>query len=293
MRNRRIVKSIDINSTPIALDLKIYGQNLILGTRQGVFEASINFLNEETSLKRKLSRVFDSKCTHLSAKAGEVFISSVDGLFRSTYWSDKNRLTVEKKSLESTSLKTNWHAYNLVNFKDSTKFRFYCNRTEKVVGESLFAQDEGEATMMRINEFGFKQFVSDSYFSNTINLDDILFVFNSNTNVFVVFKNGTFKNYGISLGNNDEKDFQAIAHEYSLPALNVAELGKPLNALTVPTGTLVEFFDRVILAKKGLHIIENQAVSSMRTYPNSVRYRNIITTFKEDSLTITALNPFY
>jgi hypothetical protein len=279
-------------SSPV-LDLKIYGQKLILATRHGVYEAAIDFSSEETtSLKTGLEKVFDSKSTHLSTKAGEVFISSVDGLFRASYWNKENRLEVDQKPIESLSLRTNWRLYDLVNFEAPTKFRFYYNQTEQVTGDTPFAQDEGEATMKRIKDFGFKQFSSDSLFSKNFDLNDIYFVFNSNSYVFVIFKNGTFRNYGINFENYEEKNLTTVSQGYSLPELNISELGRPLNALTVPTGTLIEFFDRIILAKKGLHEIESQPVSSMRTYPNSFWYKNIITTFKENCLTITALNPF-
>lgn len=68
---------------------------------------------------------------------------------------------------------------------------------------------------------------------------------------------------------------------------------KPLVSVVVPAGCVIEFFDSVSLFHSGKEIVlEKEPTFRVRSFMNSIRYRNLVATTKMNSMTIHSLEPF-
>lgn len=67
----------------------------------------------------------------------------------------------------------------------------------------------------------------------------------------------------------------------------------PISASVVPGGCVLEFFDSVVIVQGGEVLdLEQESVYGVRTYMNSLRYRNLISITKKNSLTVHSVDPF-
>lgn len=68
---------------------------------------------------------------------------------------------------------------------------------------------------------------------------------------------------------------------------------KPVSASVVPAGCVMEFFDSVSLFKGGREVVlEKEPTFRVRSFMNSIRYRNLVAATKMNSITIHSLEPF-
>jgi len=75
---------------------------------------------------------------------------------------------------------------------------------------------------------------------------------------------------------------------------DISNLGHPLSAHALNTGgTLYEFFEQVIMLKKGkMEVIPNSECRQIRTFASSKWFKNILMTLAEEALEIHSVHPY-
>lgn len=67
--------------------------------------------------------------------------------------------------------------------------------------------------------------------------------------------------------------------------------GKVIFAFSIPKGSVMEFFDKVLLLKDSYsYIIEDEPVIRTRSFMSSIRYQDILSETKEKMITLHALD---
>ena len=90
-------------------------------------------------------------------------------------------------------------------------------------------------------------------------------------------------------------DGLADAYYISSRSTNFAKIGKeiidkPLSSCIVPSGCVLEFFDKVVLVQDS-HCLSlvNHTVNSVRSYTSSTNYRNIVSIVDDEKVTFCSI----
>jgi len=108
-------------------------------------------------------------------------------------------------------------------------------------------------------------------------------------------KNGTLKVYALKNSQYSEIDGWG---EIELPKYSrtgnkesLIDYGKVISAFSIPKGSVMEFFDKVLLLKDGhSYVIEDEPVIRTRSFMSSNRYQDILSVTKEEMITLHALD---
>jgi len=285
-----------IGKTPV-FDFRIYGMRMFLGNRDGLYESgfSING-NDEIRLNEGLDKVIDSRVTNITAKAGSLMLSSnSDGLFHGQLWSINERLNVKPKAVQEHSIRTGWSGYDLINYTAQNSFDYLKNSYERNSERKfLYSADDEDSQKIWIDKVGDESVPMSEIFENTgIELNDIIYSFNTSKSFFMFLKNGSFIHSYLNKNYKNEGDIKLRSKIHDLPKNKERNtVNKPISTKIVPNGCVVEYFDKVILIQNSKKILlENKGITSIKTYPSSIRYRNLITMFDGENLSIYSLFP--
>lgn len=270
-----------------SLDFIIYAERAYLANRDGLFECQLSIDGENVLvLSDGFQRVFDSKSINLNPRAGKVLVSTKsDGLFVGSIEDRNELIRITENQIASSSLRTGWAEYNFVNYDSTIGGNFFKNETEEYTNEALnFNIEDGSRQNKKIKEIGTEQISLSDMFSNRKNNEKIIFSFNSLTNSFNISESGTILIN--SFGNND--NYRVL----NKVKFDLANLGYPLSAYTVPNGTVYEFFEKVILVRNGhMNTISEIECKQIRTFASSKWYQNIIMALSDDFLEIHSIPP--
>ncbi|MEX2363047.1 MAG: hypothetical protein WD597_05465, partial [Balneolaceae bacterium] len=255
---------------------------------------------KEVVLNEKIHRVFDSRITSISPNYGTLMLSSnVDGLFHGSFKGVNERIEVRKNAVVPISVRTSWTGYNVVNYLDQNQFDYLEN--EYVLEEKrkkLYSKDdEGSKKQVKFTKIASNTLSMDDVINKTkIEDEEILFAFNSSQACFFIMSNGDLINSNwISSSKNSANSNRLSSRIYNIGKVIKGRNKKydhPLSSHFIPKGCVIEFFDRIILVQNSkLNTLENKAVTSIRTYPASIRYRNLVTLFDGSSVDIHAIYP--
>lgn len=289
-----------VPSMPV-LDMRLYAMRMYLGTKQGLYEVNLNSDDRYNLKPSQPQRRFDGKVTCLNAKSGEVVISSnSNGLFHGSFLNAKGILKVNEKPVSQKSIRTGWSSYDIINYEEQNNFEYFVNKTENLNQKPTFSKfDESrQGERQRISEFGVSKFgLSALLEKSDILQDEISYCFNSSSSGFFFMKDGRFVN--INLNKDKEKEgtdgiyFKARTHLLPNFQDNNHKSVRPISTSIVPKGCVVEYYDKVVLYQnQKAKLIESSPSINVRTYPTSLRYRNIITVTKEDEVSIHSIFPF-
>jgi hypothetical protein len=285
-----------IGSVPTmpVLDLKMYAMRLYLGTKDGLYEINLNSDDRYNLKPTKPKKRFDAKVTCLNAKCGEIIISSnSDGLFHGTFLNEKNILKVNHKQVSQKSIRTSWSGYDIINYGEQSNFDYFINKTAKVEKKPGYSKFDESIEKQRILEFGVSKFaMSDLLQSSDINYKDISYCFNSSSSGFFFMNDGRFININL---NKDKDNIHFTSRNHLLPDISIGnELPqRPISGSIVPKGCVVEYYNKVVLYHNSqAKLIEDVPSINVRSYPSSLRYRNIITITKEKEISIHSIYPF-
>lgn len=286
-----------ISSVPTmpVLDMRLYAMRLYLGTKKGLYEISLNSDDKYHLKPTKPEERFGAKVTNINAKSGEIIISSnSDGLFHGTFLNDKNKLKVIEKPVAKKSLRTGWSGYDIVNYEEQNNFNYFINETEQLDNKPKFSNFDEYSERKRISEFGVSNFELSSLLGKSkINQEDIKYCFNSSSSGFFFMKDGSFVN--INLNKENKEDLYFTSRNHLLPNIESKhrKILKPISSSIVPKGCVIEYFDKIVLYQNSkAKVIETDPSINMRSYPSSIRYRNIITVTKEKEISIHSIFPF-
>ncbi len=287
-------KIIGAVPTMPVLDLKMYAMRLYLGTKEGLYEINLNSDDRYNLAPTKPKKRFDAKVTCLNAKSGEIIISSnSEGLFHGTFLNEKNVLQVNHKPVSQKSIRTSWSGYDIINYGEQSSFDYFINKTDKAEKKLGYSRFDESIEKQRILEFGVSKFaMADLLESSNINHKDVSYCFNSSLSGFFFMNDGRFININL---NKDRENIHFTSRNHELPVINNGlELPqRPISACIVPKGCVVEYYDKVVLYHNSkAKLIENAPSINIRSYPSSLRYRNIITITKEKEVSIHSIYPF-
>lgn len=277
----------------IPLDMRIYGMRMYLGCRDGLYEIMI----EEGCRKKKLQRCFDSKVTCVNAKYGELVVSAdTEGLYATRIDMERSTKTriAEKNAIENRSLRTIWSDTNIFNYYGKEEFSYISNDYQTIPPKKDRYWEHRETK--RITRFAVsKQSMESVIEKSGLKKEDIGYCFNSSNNAYVFLKNGKLRVYSIK-----DKQYEKINGwgEIELPRYsrkgveeNLIDFGKVISAFSIPKGSVMEFFDKVLLLKDGhSYIIEEEPSIRPRSFMSSIRYQDILSVTKENMVTLHAID---
>lgn len=284
----------EVPSMPV-LDMRLYAMRMYLGCKEGLYEINLNPQDNYHLKPNKPELRFDAKITHLSAKSGEVIISAnSEGLFHGSFLNEKNKLKVIPIPVAKKSIRTGWSSYDVINYEEHNNFEYFVNDTARIDNNLIYSRFDEQTERRRITEFGISKYgMSELMAHSNVKVEDISYCFNSSTSGFFFTKDGQFVN--INLNKENKQDYYFTSRNHILPNLEKKKklLIRPVSSSIVPKGCVIEYFDKVVLYQNGkAKIIENSPSINVRSYPNSIRYRNLISITKDEEISIHSIYPF-
>ena len=283
-----------IPSMPV-LDMRMYAMRMYLGCKEGLYEINLNPQDNYYIKPSKPVLCFDSKVTHLNAKSGEVVISAnSEGLFHGSFLNSKNKLKVVDKPVAKKSIRTGWSNYDVINYEEHNSFEYFVNETTNIDNKPKYSKFDEQVERRRITEFGRSTFgMAQLMEYSNLKVEDVSYCFNSSTSGFFFTKDGQFIN--ININKENKQDLYFTSRNHQLPNLEnqKKQFTRPMSSSIVPKGCVIEYFDKVVLYHNGkAKIIETNASINVRTYPSSIRYKNLITITKDEEVSIHSIYPF-
>lgn len=291
----------EIPSMPV-LDMKLYAMKLFVGSKKGLYQINLNSDDRYHFNPSKSQRIFDAKVTCLNAKSGKVVISSnTDGLFHGDIFATSEVAKVNDRAVASKSLRTGWSYYDVINYEENNNLHYYVNKVQAVSSKLRYSKFDEASERKTITEFGVVQYELSRLLERTgILPDEINYCFNSSSSCFFLLKDGRFVTANLRKEeersvNQENKEVYLSSTVFELPRNNEDKLisKRPISSSIVPKGCVIEYFDKVVLYQNGkAKLIETEPTISVRTYPSSLRYRNLITITKMEEVTIHSIFPF-
>lgn len=287
----------DIPSMPV-LDMKLYAMKMFLGCKEGLYEINLNPRDKYYLNPSKPEKRFDAKVTHLNAKSGEIIISAnSEGLYHGSFLNEKYQLKVNNNPVAKKSLRTGWSNYDVINYEEQNNFEYFKNETSEIENKpTTYSKFDEHSERLRITEFGKSKFgLSQLLEHSDLKHENISYCFNSSTSGFFFTKDGKFLNINLNKEKKDDLYFTSRSH--ILPNLSIESslktFKRPISTSIVPKGCVVEYFDKVVLYQNSkAKIIEKSPSINVRTYPSSIRYKNLISVTKDSEVTIHSIYPF-
>ena len=286
------VKKIDTFSSPV-LDMRMYAMNLYLGCENGLYESPLNVGNDNYSIyPSRLNKKFDAKVSGLNAGYGNVIVSSGrDGLFNAPLDKNLKTITVYNRPDSPVSYRTGWSSSNILNYDGDDSFEYLENETKKLDKTIGYSKFDGKGSKEVITKIGSKKFGMDEMLKKRhIETPQILYTFNSSQASFFCTKDSIYVlNFK---SDKDENRYLSSKMKYLFVG-HKKKFQKPISASVVPAGCVIEFFDSVSLFHSGKEIVlEKEPTFRVRSFMNSIRYRNLVAATKMNDITIHSLEPF-
>lgn len=303
-----ILAKIPESELPV-LDIKIYGMKLFVATVKGVYSLDLHSNNKTFIAGSNIKKYFDSKSIYLNAKCGSLAISTnSDGLFYGSI-NENQVLVVKEREVSKKSIRTSWVANDIINYETNNCFEYLESETTKNLLLNYYDNEKKEKNL--ITQFGVNKISGEKLVEN-LNFDNenIKYAFNSSSTAFFITDQGNFYNSRIIVEKNNveslledlgissynkinETQARFSSRYYELPKLKNQKMSRPLSSHIVEKGCILEFMDKVVLFKDGAsNIIDRDEVISLRTYPSSLRYKNLLTVIKDNKITIHSFYPF-
>jgi len=274
------------------LDIRAYAMRLFFATSNSVHEIRLNPDDNGYDIRPgKLERIFDGVGMSLSAKGGEVLVSTGhDGLMNGTIRDDRKHTIVNEHPIQDVSFRSGWSGFNLLNYVDQSRFNYLINdtiRSQRKIERSKF----DERPSKQIAKFGSKVLSGQSMDrGGSFSKRSVIYAFNSASSAFMYDTSGQLTISSII------KDAHNEAHLSSRP--KTIDLGKrsridrPVSHAVIPGGCIIEFFDRVQLCQNNeVTVLQEGAMLSTKSYMSSARYKNLLTTVGDDFVTIFSIYP--
>lgn len=269
------------------LDMTIYNGRIYLASDSGLFHCDVDWDRQIVEAKRAEKR-FDAKCIHTSAKYGTVNIScGTEGLFSSIDEFDFQSRGQEHtwKNLAQKSYRSDWCSYDLVNYTNYSLPELF--RTKHQKQAKTFGIEHERNLLTEVDDSSISLWNlphTQKTATTNFNSEAIDYVYNANQRFFVHTKAGHF--YELSVRYIQRQD-PKISKARSIAQNHQGSL---IKTLTVRHGAVIETFDSVLLlSSQGITTLLSEPVLSIRTFPQSKQYRNIIAITTEKGLWIQSV----
>ncbi len=278
----------------LPLDVCVYGGELFIASDAGVHKSALNADNDYLIHPERLKKILDCPAVSLTAKAGMLAVSAnEDGLFSHRLFIEDTPHIVDRPAYDGMSIKAEWStAFTLINYSDLAHFSLLENDVEEQKNERLrelprnYRKDiSGKKFITKLGE---KDVEMTSLMENTkIDFDDLIFTFNTQTSGFFFLKDGSLQVRNMLVKNNSYKYSSQSVHASELADTFVGQ--RPISAIAVPNGCMVETYDKVFLVKGNkTSQIADEPVYGIRSYLSSNNYRNLTTVVFDDHVEIIA-----
>jgi hypothetical protein len=275
---REVDLVVDAN---VVLDLAVYKEHLYLGTDQGLFTAPFQLSLIGRQLGKTLERRHDARTLKVTARFDTVTLScGEEGLFGAVRTSEAHNDRIFLRKYEKQSLKNAWLQWSLVNYPSHQEWEILPAREEGWAdGEERWRV----ADFPENRRFGLSSLLQEIRLKQpNFDRDDVQFSFNSDRYIFVHTFGGEFFSLRLSKRQgNSRVYFHRTYKGTSVRILSAAPLG---------SGVVIETKDRVFLfaQERWFHLIDRD-VLSVRTFPSSQRFRNIVSIATEDGLHLVSV----
>jgi hypothetical protein len=271
----------------IILDLNIYNRRAYIGTNEGLYHLDLDIENIVPIAQPK--KRMDAKCVHTTAKYGTINAScGSEGWFSflDDFSLGINNVAKEKYN-PAYSLRTNWLGFDVVNYSTRVSpslLSSVVSNSSKEISEFECDSEQKGKIVTDIND---KEMELDGLFSHLnsyekFSLDNIQFVSNSSSALFInTYDSGLF-----ALGLNETHSFK---YKNKYEGLN--ETVSSLHTIKIAGGGTIFETERNILlfAKKKFIPIFNDEVISIRTFPSSLHYNNMISITTSDEILLISI----
>ncbi|HKD83593.1 MAG TPA: hypothetical protein VKB58_02505 [Terriglobales bacterium] len=283
--NAGFAREVDlVVNASVVLDISVYRQHLYIGTDKGLFSAPLQLSSVGKPFRTDLERRHDARALKVTARFDTVTVScGEDGLFAALKESEDPHEKVPLRKIEEQSLKSAWLLRSLVNYPSHREWNILGTREEEWAGGGEerwraigFPEDQrfGLSSLLHI----IRQHQPD------FNLNDVQFSFNSDRYIFVHTFGGEF--FSLRLGHRHGEPKIYFHRTYKGTGVRI------LSATPLDTGLAIETNHRVFLFTKEHWIpLVDRDVLSVRTFPSSQRFRNIISIATEDGLYLISALP--
>ncbi len=271
-------------------DMRVFARRVYLGHRDGVHEGLIHLERDTVTPQNGLMKIFDARTIDISANSGELLFSANSaGLFHGNLWEKQGeRTTVSDKQIAAKSLRTEWRGFNVVNYEYSDSFTYLANTTEKVADAKTitrYSSADEAIKKERITTMAAEQY-SLAELKTPIDPDDVLYSFgDSNKSYFLL------ENRQLRAVNWASKEIRLSRQSNEIPNNNLFD-DVPCSMLPFAGGFIIEFFDTVVYLRDGqVTTLESEPVISVRIFPTSRRFRQLVCITREDGIALHSFFP--
>lgn len=273
------------NAAGTPLDVHIYSRRLFLGSAGGLFSVDIEW-GKSPGPTRKWRKRLENACLNIAAKYG-AFVAScgTDGLLTSLEdfdWLSPYGLRLGRvRRVRDISQRARWVESSLVNYA--------FDHVEILKADREWVDKKKEIQVLR--GFADQTIDVDEEFrrAGTLDGDEAISKVVANAGSSFLLS-GPSKNIRLAAISRHKLRYQRfeVQRERNVESGNI----EPLDYLAVRDGTLIEHYSGIIWVKgDGAESSEvlHEAVGKIRTFPQSVRYRNVFTAILNDGVLIAGL----
>ncbi len=270
---------IVVNEIPSeVLNMQLYADNVYLGCRNGYYASSLDSLFRN----RRIDKKFDAKTFYIQPKYGKAVISfGHEGMF------DADALKLETindpKIRKDISFLSAWtQAGGLMNYSSRSDFQFIGNKIES---------KQGSPDKYVVTNFAENFDIGATLFHRDCDIyDKIVMSFNDVNDFYFITQNRKIFKSNIRVSNANISKLNPIEDAIGISDKN---WGRPLSGLVVAGCPVIEYDDKVVLFQnKKTYILEDIPIISMRSYPKSTCFRDIVSITCEDCIDIFAIDVF-
>ena len=278
----------------IPLDIRLYGYRLFLGCKDGLYESRLNLEDNYQINPSHLEKCYDGKVIGVNANYGSVVISADwDGLLTGEILDFDSKFRLDERHPQcKRSLRTGWMTTDLMNYEGTSEFDYYRNEylLKKDTAEKHFYSKAKISERKIIKQFGTEVYGMETLFNKSnIDKEDIVYSFNSSQKGFFVMSDGSILNATVR-ANGLADSYYISSRSTNFAKFDKDIIDKPLSSCIVPSGCILEFFDKVVLIQNSQSLsLVNHSVNSVRSYTSSTNYRNIVSVVDDDKVTFCSI----
>lgn len=278
----------------IPLDIRLYGYRLFLGCKDGLYESRLNLEDNYQINPSHLEKCYDGKVIGVNANYGSVVISADwDGLLTGEILDFDSKFRLDERHPQcKRSLRTGWMTTDLMNYEGTSEFDYYRNEylQKKDTEEKHFYSKAKISERKIIKQFGTEVYGMETLFNKSnIDKEDIVYSFNSSQKGFFVMSDGSILNATVR-ANGLADSYYISSRSTNFAKFDKDIIDKPLSSCIVPSGCILEFFDKVVLIQNSQSLsLVNHSVNSVRSYTSSTNYRNIVSVVDDDKVTFCSI----
>lgn len=289
-------KHFEVPDSPI-FDIRAYGLKLYMGNRNGLYESQ--FITDGDKFKNVLEpkKIFDARTTFLSAKSGELMISSnSDGLFRGKVRGVYEKTEIINKPLAEKSIRTGWATYDVLNYESQNDFVYYVNEVAKSESQprTPYSNNDENSIKKEITRFGISEYKQEDILPDNLINAQIKYSFNSSNYCFLLNSdNILYRSTFIKDINNLHLSKKSVIENNFEKLLKLKGKTKIISTALVPSGVIIETLSSVVLTTSALKptILHDRPIFALKTLLSSKRFKNLVLVFHESGLSIHSLFP--